>query len=71
MVFVFTQPHCQPCRLTKKMLDELDIAYVESDMDDDVRAEAVAAGCMSAPIVTVNGEMWSGFRPDRIKALAT
>ena len=30
----------------------------------------MALGHLQAPVVVAGGEHWSGFRPDRIKALA-
>ena len=30
----------------------------------------MALGYLQAPVVVAGGEHWSGFRPDRIKALA-
>lgn len=69
-------PSCQRCRLTCRRLDALGIRY---DLVD-IRAEHNAAvraflmdelGYREAPIVEAGDERWSGFRPDRIDALAS
>ena len=39
-------------------------------MDDSARDYVMALGYLQAPVVEVDGEHWSGFRPDRIRSLA-
>ncbi|MCB0934719.1 MAG: NrdH-redoxin, partial [Mycobacterium sp.] len=36
----------------------------------EARDYVMALGYLQAPVVVADGEHWSGFRPDRIKALA-
>lgn len=72
-----TGPACIQCRLTKRLLDELEIAYREIDLTDPANCAALEyvtddLGCSRAPVVSVNGEpenYWSGFDPDKIKSL--
>ncbi len=40
-------------------------------LDEEARDYVMALGYVQAPVVEANGEHWSGFRPERIKALAT
>lgn len=73
-VTVYTKPRCQPCRGTKRKLDELDIPYGEMPLDDTTRAYVESLGYTSAPVVEVDyGEgvttSWSGYRPERIKQI--
>lgn len=71
MVYVFTQPNCQPCRLTKLHLKKLGIEYTEAPMDDEVRLRASAAGIMAAPVIEAEGHRpFGGYRPDLIAKLA-
>lgn len=72
-VTVYSQPNCQPCRITKRALDKREITYTEVDITkDDVAAEYVRSlGHMQAPVVvTSEGEHWSGYRPDKLGELA-
>ncbi|AIG64612.1 glutaredoxin [Corynebacterium atypicum] len=71
-ITVYTKPACMQCNATKKALDRAGLTYttVDISMDDEARDYVLALGHLSAPVVEVDGETWSGFRPERIKALA-
>ena len=71
-ITVYTKPACQQCRATTKALDKagLDYDLVDISLDDGARAYVMALGHLQAPVVEVDGEHWSGFRPDRIRGLA-
>ena len=71
-VTVYTKPACVQCNATYKALDKAGITYekVDISVDDEAREYVLALGYLQAPVVVVDGEHWSGFRPDRIKALA-
>ncbi|MEE8736973.1 glutaredoxin-like protein NrdH [Bifidobacterium subtile] len=74
VVTVYTKPDCVQCDATKRTLNKYEIPFTEIDLtaDMDVLDRLKAAGWMRAPIVeTADGEMWSGFRPDRIRDLAS
>ena len=71
-VTVYTKPDCVQCDATKRALHKHEIPFIEMNLSDnmDLLDRLKAAGWMRAPIVeTADGEMWSGFRPDRIRAL--
>ena len=70
-VTVYTKPSCVQCNATKRALAKAGLAYREVDLTQDAEAlETVKAmGYQSAPVVFAGGEHWSGFRPDKIKAL--
>lgn len=72
-ITVYTKPACVQCNATKKALDRagLDYALVDISMDDAARDYVMALGYLQAPVVVADGDHWSGFRPDRIKALNT
>lgn len=73
MVTVYTKPACVQCNATYKALDKQGLEYeiVDISVDDEAREYVMALGYLQAPVVVAGGDHWSGFRPDRIKALAT
>lgn len=71
---VYSKPACVQCDATYRALDKRGIAYEVVDLStDDAALEAVRAlGYQQAPVVVVSpSEHWSGFRPERLAALAT
>jgi glutaredoxin-like protein NrdH len=60
------------CTATYKALDKQGITYdtVDISLDAEARDYVMALGYLQAPVVVTENEHWSGFRPDRIKALA-
>jgi glutaredoxin-like protein NrdH len=71
-ITVYTKPACVQCSATYKALDRQGIAYdtVDITLDPEARDYVMALGYLQAPVVVAGNEHWSGFRPDRIKALA-
>lgn len=67
-----SRPYCVQCNATYKALDKqgLDYEVVDITTNDEAREYVLALGYLQAPVVVVDDEHWSGFRPDRIKALA-
>lgn len=73
-VSVYTTPGCVQCDATKRALNKYGIPFSEIDLnaDEEARGSLTEAGWRRAPVVeTSQGEMWSGFRPDKIRALAS
>lgn len=70
MIRVYSKPQCQQCDMTKRLLDREGVSYsVESLLDEGNLEAAKALGHTSAPVVVVGDESWSGFQPEKIKAL--
>ncbi|VEG41117.1 ribonucleoside-diphosphate reductase class Ib glutaredoxin subunit [Mycolicibacterium flavescens] len=71
-VTVYTKPACVQCSATYKALDKQGIAYdvVDISTDPEARDFVMALGYLQAPVVVAGDDHWSGFRPDRVKALA-
>ena len=71
-VTVYTKPACVQCNATYKALDKQGIDYekVDISLDSEARDFVMALGYLQAPVVVAGNDHWSGFRPDRIKALA-
>jgi len=71
-ITVYTKPACVQCNATYKALDKQGISYdvVDISLDREARDYVMALGYLQAPVVVAGQDHWSGFRPDRIKALA-
>ena len=71
-ITVYTKPACVQCTATKKALDKAGLEYtmVDISLDDEARDYVMALGHLQAPVVVAGENHWSGFRPDRIRALA-
>lgn len=74
MITVYTSPNCAQCRLTTRLLDDLGHAYTVVSLgtqeQQKARERVAALGYTAAPVVvTADGAHWSGFRPDRLRAL--
>lgn len=69
-----TGPDCMRCVLTKRLLTEKGVRFLEVDIrSNDAAREYVVddLGYTEAPVVVVTDEdHWSGFRPDKLDALA-
>ena len=72
-VTVYTLPSCVQCESTKKVLDKNNIEYsvVDLSLDDSAYEMVKALGYQAAPIVIAGDDHWSGFRPDKLGALAS
>ncbi|WP_055475980.1 redoxin NrdH [Gordonia sp. HS-NH1] len=71
-ITVYTKPACVQCNATYKALDKQGLTYqvVDISTDDTARDYVMSLGYLQAPVVVAGDDHWSGFRPDRIKALA-
>jgi len=57
-ITVYSKPRCPQCDATYRALDKQGVSYEKS------------LGYQQAPVVVAGEDHWSGFRPDRIKAVA-
>ena len=71
-ITVYSKPRCVQCTATYRALDKAGLSYETVDISLDVAAldQVRSLGYAQAPVVVAGGEHWSGFRPDKIKALA-
>lgn len=71
-ITLFTKPRCMQCDATKRALDKHGLNYQTIDLTEDAAALEMVMnlGHQQAPVVMAGEESWSGFRPDRIKAIA-
>src|ERR1700754_2752999 len=72
-ITVYTKPACVQCNATYKALEKQGIEFEKVDitLDSEARDYVMALGYLQAPVVVAGNDHWSGFRPDRIKALST
>ncbi|CAM3087886.1 glutaredoxin-like protein NrdH [Actinomyces slackii] len=72
-ITVFSKPNCVQCTATYRAMDKAGLPYETVDISVDAQAleQVKALGYAQAPVVMAGGEHWSGFRPDKIKALAS
>ncbi|MDV6309987.1 glutaredoxin-like protein NrdH [Gordonia amicalis] len=70
-ITVYTKPACVQCNATYKALDKQGLTYEIVDITEDAQARdfVMELGYQQAPVVVAGKEHWSGFRPDRVKAL--
>lgn len=71
-ITVYTKPACVQCNATYKALDKAGLPYEVVDITEDAAARdyVMSLGYLQAPVVVAGDEHWSGFRPDRVKAVA-
>ncbi|MGO1590690.1 MAG: glutaredoxin-like protein NrdH [Ancrocorticia sp.] len=71
-ITVYTKPSCVQCNATKRALAKAGLQWEEVDLtvDADALETVKALGYQQAPVVFADGDHWSGFRPDKIKALS-
>jgi glutaredoxin-like protein NrdH len=71
-VTVYTKPSCVQCEATVRALGRKGIAFrlVDVTVDDDALAHVRELGHQQVPVVETATEHWSGYRPDRLMALA-
>lgn len=71
-ITVYSKPSCVQCTATYRAMDKLGLEYEVVDLATDEQAllDLMARGYQAAPVVEADGEYWSGFRPDLIKAAA-
>ncbi|WP_028245320.1 glutaredoxin-like protein NrdH [Pseudoclavibacter soli] len=71
-VTVYSKPACVQCNATYRALDKRGIDYTVVDITEDAAAldHVKGLGYQQAPVVVTDAGHWSGFRPDKIDALA-
>lgn len=71
-ITVYSKPLCVQCDATKRALNKAGLDYDVIDITEDADALATvkALGYVQAPVVVTDREHWSGFRPEKLKALA-
>jgi glutaredoxin-like protein NrdH len=70
-ITVYSKPSCVQCTATYRALDKAGLSYEVVDIteDADARDYVMSLGHLQAPVVVADGQHWSGYRPDQIKAI--
>lgn len=71
-VVVYSTPKCGQCSMTYKALEraKVDFEVIDLTQDADMMAKLRDMGFKQVPVVMAGEDMWHGFRPDKISALA-
>lgn len=69
---MYSKPACVQCTATYKAFDKAGIDYETVDITSNSQARdyVMSLGYQQAPVVVAGDQHWSGFRPDRVKAVA-
>lgn len=67
---IYEQANCIQCKMTKREFDKLGLSYEVINLDEEPREreKLKGMGYYQAPVVMTDERVWSGFRPDKIKA---
>jgi len=70
-VLIYTKPNCVNCEKTKNEFKSLNISYDEIDITKDKEAlmRIKQAGFREAPVIFTENDSWSGFNPEKIRAI--
>ncbi|MCO0831963.1 glutaredoxin-like protein NrdH [Fructobacillus sp. W13] len=71
-VTVFTKNNCVQCKMTKKYLDQIGVAFEEINVEEqpEFLAQIKEQGFKQTPVVQIEGqEAFSGFQPAVLKQL--
>ena len=71
-IIIYTKPDCVQCNATYRALDRQGIDYRVVDLTQDQQAlnHVKSLGYQQDPVIIAGDDHWSGFRPDKIGALA-
>ena len=72
-ITVYSAPRCTQCRATKMHLKRRGLEYNEIDISENPESKKYIQdkGFVQVPVVDMgNGDLFSGFRPDRIDSYA-
>ena len=71
-ITIYSKPNCPQCAATKRAFDRLGAPYTVVDIPTAPVALATLqeAGFRQAPVVFVDSDFWTGYRPDRIRDVA-
>lgn len=65
-ITVYSMPMCQPCRMTKRWLDERNIDYEDTDGREHLDYLR-GLGAKSSPVVVYGDTVIVGFQPVKLK----
>ncbi|HID9886365.1 TPA: glutaredoxin-like protein NrdH [Serratia marcescens] len=71
-IIIYSKPDCVQCNATYRAFDKQGIDYQVIDLTQDQQAlnHVKSLGYQQVPVIIASDDHWSGFRPDKIGALA-
>ncbi|ADZ43643.1 TPA: glutaredoxin-like protein NrdH [Yersinia enterocolitica] len=71
-IIIYSKPDCVQCNATYRAFDKQGITYQVIDLTEDSQAlnHVKSLGYQQVPVIITGDDHWSGFRPDKISALA-
>lgn len=71
-IIIYSKPDCVQCNATYRAFDKQGIDYQVIDLTQDQQAlnHVKLLGYQQVPVIIAGDDHWSGFRPDKIGALA-
>ncbi|HDL8640327.1 TPA: redoxin NrdH [Yersinia enterocolitica] len=71
-IIIYSKPNCVQCNATYRAFDKQGITYQVIDLTEDSQAlnHVKSLGYQQVPVIITGDDHWSGFRPDKISALA-
>ncbi|MBO0361751.1 glutaredoxin-like protein NrdH [Yersinia enterocolitica subsp. palearctica] len=71
-IIIYNKPDCVQCNATYRAFDKQGITYQVIDLTEDSQAlnHVKSLGYQQVPVIITGDDHWSGFRPDKISALA-
>ncbi|HFI0213675.1 TPA: glutaredoxin-like protein NrdH [Streptococcus suis] len=71
MVTIYSKNNCVQCKMSKKFLDQHNVAYKEINLDEQPEfiEHVKSLGFSAAPVIETENEVFSGFQPTKLKAL--
>lgn len=71
-ITVYSAAACVQCSATYREMEKQGLFYTVINVDETpaAREDLARLGYRQLPVVTAGESHWSGFRPDRIRALA-
>ncbi|GED22696.1 glutaredoxin-like protein NrdH [Halomonas sabkhae] len=73
IIKIYSSPDCMQCHATYRALDKQGLDYTVVDISEEPEAANTVRelGYRQLPVVVAADEHWSGFRPERIRQLAS
>ncbi len=71
-IIIYSKPDCVQCNATYRAFDKQGIDYQVIDLTQNQQAlnHVKSLGYQQVPVIIAGDDHWSGFRPDKIGALA-
>lgn len=71
MVTVYSKNNCVQCKMTKRFLEQHNVAFKEINLDEEPEfiEHVKGLGFSAAPVIETENDSFSGFQPAKLKTL--